>query len=62
MHQSPQKLLGAPRRPKYAALEAFADQPGVDRRLQRNEQPKARKFHLREESPREERSRQHPRG
>ena len=62
MHQSPQKQLGGPRREKYAALEAFAGDSELERRVQRGSQPKARKFHLREEAPREERIRQHPRG
>jgi hypothetical protein len=61
MHQSPQKQLGGPRREKYAALDPMADEL-VERRLARGNQPKARKFHLREESPRGERSRQHPSG
>ena len=60
MHQSPQKQLGGPRREKYAALEARDSE--LERRVQRGGQPKARKFHLREEAPREERVRQHPRG
>lgn len=63
MHQSPQKQLGGFRREKSAALEALADDNDVERRMQRGEQPKARKFSLREEIAREERaSRQHPRG
>lgn len=63
MHQSPWKQLGGFRREKSAALEAFAREGDVDRRLQRGDQPKARKFSLREEIAREERaSRQHPRG
>ena len=62
MHQSPLKLPVGPRRAKYAALEAVAADAGMDRRLQRGEQPRARKFHLHEEGPREGRSRQHPRG
>ena len=63
MHQSPQKQLGGPRRDKYAALEALAGEDDVERRMHRGDQPKARKFSLREEIAREERaSRQHPRG
>jgi hypothetical protein len=63
MHQSPQKQLGGARREKYAALEAFAGEDDVERRLQRGNQPKARKFPLRQEISREERdTRQHPRG
>ncbi len=63
MHQSPQKQLGGFRREKFAALEALAGEDDVDRRMQREDQPKARKFSMREEIAREERaSRQHPRG
>lgn len=63
MHQSPWKQLGGFRREKSAALEALAREDDVERRLQRGDQPKARKFSLREEIAREERaSRQHPRG
>lgn len=64
MHQSPQKQLGGPRRGKYAALEAFAGEDDFERRLQRGNHPRARKFPLREESSREERGgrQQHPRG
>jgi len=64
MHQSPWKQLGGFRREKSAALEALAADSRVEeRRIQRGDQPKARKFSLREEIAREERaSRQHPRG
>ena len=63
MHQSPQKQLGGFRREKSAALEAFTVEDKVERRIPRGDQPKARRFSLREEIAREERdSRQHPRG
>jgi hypothetical protein len=52
MHQSPQKPL-AGRRDKYFDLELADSQ--AERRMSRDTQPKARKFPLREESPREER-------
>jgi len=52
MHQSPQKQF-AGRRDKYADFE-LADLQ-AERRLQRENQPKARKFPLREESDRESR-------
>jgi hypothetical protein len=58
MHQSPLKQLGAPRRAKYAELDMLEDTGG---RPQRSTLPKARKFQ-REEGPREDRGRQHPRG
>jgi len=64
MHQSPWKQLGGFRREKSAALEALADEDDVERRVQRGDQPKARKCSLREEIAREERAgrQQHPRG
>lgn len=63
MHQSPRKQPGGSRREKYADLEAFAGEGDVPRRMERGNQPKARKFPLRAENPREERGeRQHPRG
>jgi hypothetical protein len=62
MHQSPLKQIGAPRREKYAAFEALEGDAEAERRLYRGTQPKARKFHPREDDAREERSRQHPRG
>jgi hypothetical protein len=61
MHSSPRKQLGGPRREKYAALEVAADEE-IERRVYRGSQPKARKFPLRAEASREERSRQGPRG
>ena len=62
MHQSPWKQLGGFRREKSAALEALAGEDRVERRIQRGDQPKARKFSLREEIAREERASRHPRG
>ncbi|TFZ00256.1 hypothetical protein [Ramlibacter humi] len=63
MHQSPLKELGGPRREKYAAFFPVSEDDDADeRRLQRGSQPKARKFHLRQEAPRGERARQHPKG
>ncbi len=63
MHQSPWKQLGGFRRERSADLEALAGDSDFERRMQRGDQPKARKFSLREEIAREERaSRQHPRG
>jgi hypothetical protein len=47
MHQSPQKHL-ARRRDKYNDIDTTESQP--DRLRYRESQPKARKFHLREES------------
>lgn len=59
MHQSPQKLVN--RREKYGDLDTGDAE--AERRLHRGTQPKARKFSLREEGPREPRgSKQHPRG
>lgn len=60
MHQSPQKLVN--RREKYADLDTGDAE--AERRLHRGTQPKARKFSLRDESPRELRAggKQHPRG
>ena len=60
MHQSPLKQP-IPRREKHlAAFDALdADEP---RPFRRSTQPKARKFSAREDGPRSERSRQHPRG
>jgi hypothetical protein len=52
MHQSPQKPL-ARRRDKYPDLD-LADLE-AERRLHRDNQPKARKFSLREDSSREAR-------
>lgn len=61
MHQSPLKQLGGPRREKYAV--DLLDDEQADRRAQRGQPPKARRFQYRDESlPREERGRQHPRG
>lgn len=62
MHQSPLKQLGGLRREKYALLDEFTGEAGVERRRERGEQPKARRFQEREEGPRGERARQHPRG
>ncbi|HYF18896.1 MAG TPA: hypothetical protein VEA40_13595 [Ramlibacter sp.] len=60
MHQSPQKHFGGSRREKYSLWD-LADGES-DRRSQRGSPPKARKYHLREDGPREERGgRQHAR-
>jgi|GEM_PF-4106151 len=59
MHQSPQKLVN--RREKYADFDTGDAE--AERRLHRGTQPKARKFSLRDEAPREpQRGKQHPRG
>lgn len=58
MHQSPQKLVN--RREKYGDLDAGDAE--AERRLYRGTQPKARKISYRDEAPREQRSKQHPRG
>jgi len=60
MHQSPQKFpVGW--REKYP--DADLVDGDADRRVYRGSQPKARKFPLREDAPRESRQgRQHPRG
>lgn len=52
MHQSPQKHL-ARRRDKYLNIDPTDSQP--DRLRHRESQPKARKFHLREDGGREPR-------
>jgi len=59
MHQSPEKHPVS-RRDKYAGLDS-ADAE-ADRRSYRGAQPKARKFHLREEQQREPRQNRQPRG
>lgn len=53
MHQSPQKAL-ARHRDRQVEFDAVEEEAG--RRLYRAAPPKARKFPLREESPRAERS------
>jgi len=62
MHHSPRKQPGGSRREKYADLEAIAGEGNALRRMERGNQPKARKFPLREDNPREERGSRHPRG
>lgn len=60
MHQSPQKLPGGCREKRPAAVVIADD--GEEVRAQRLTPPKARRYLKRDESPRGERSRQHPRG
>lgn len=60
MHQSPQKLPGGCREKRGAAFDVAEDDGHA--RAQRLTPPKARRYQEREENPRGERSRQHPRG
>lgn len=60
MHQSPLKQIGAPRREKYAT--DLLDDSAQERRVQRGSPPRARRFQERDDSPRGDRPRQHPRG